>query len=226
MKFATSIGLGHYKCNYCAHKAKSGHMKEHVERHMVGLVVQCTLCHGCYGGLGQYRKHFHTGKCRELTQRRDEANNSQSKEQTIGEKYINNGCEEEVSTTVSLKEVHQPIFKASYDKPQPLIRYKNVILTKQDFILEAMTFFTTIGFRQYKCRYCAHKAKNIGHIKEHVETHMVGFGLVVQCSLCHGCYGGFGKYRKHFPTGKCRELTQRRKELKFTQKPFLSKIGN
>ena len=146
MKFATSIGLGQYKCNYCAHKAKSGHMKEHVERHMVGLVVQCTLCHGCYGGLGQYRKHFHTGKCRELTQRRDEANNSQSKEQTIGEKYFNNVCEEEVSTTVSLKEDHQPIFKASYDKPQPLIRYKNVILTKQDFILEAMTFFTTIGF--------------------------------------------------------------------------------
>ena len=135
-----------------------------------------------------------------------EANSSQLKEQTIGEMYYNNVCEDKVEKTMTLENVHKPIFRASHGKPLPLIRYRNVMLSKQDFYIEAMKFATSIGLGQYKCNYCIHKAK-MGHMKEHVERHMVN--LVVQCTLCHGCYGGLGQYRKHFHSGKCRELTRR-----------------
>ena len=130
----------------------------------------------------------------------DEVNKSQSKEKTIGEKYFNDVREDEVGTTktMKLKQVHTP--RAPYGKPLPIIRYKNVPMTKNDLNSEAMRWAKHIGMGRYRCRHCAREAST-GNIKEHVETHMVG--LIVQCSLCRHCFERSTQYRRHFNKGKC-----------------------
>ena len=128
----------------------------------------------------------------------DEVNKSQLKEKTIGEKYFNDVCEgEEGKTkTMKLKQVHTP----RADKPLPIIRYKNVPLTKLALNSEAMRWAKHIGSGRYRCRHCGHET-NMGHMKEHVETHMRG--LIIQCPVCRHCFERSGQYRKHFIKGKC-----------------------
>ena len=136
----------------------------------------------------------------------DEVNKSQSKEKTIGEKYFNDVCKDEVgkTKTMNIKQVHTP--RARYGKPPPIIRYKNVPLTKNDFNLEAMRWAKHIGSGRYRCKHCAREAASSSNIKEHVETHLVG--LIIQCPLCRYCFERSEKYRKHFIKGKCSKSNQ------------------